>query len=271
MNRVNEFRLKLREYQRARLPELRMEAPSISRYEGEVTLIAYTFPKDENDFDFIEFAIRQSWHCLGKLKAVIIADRMTERLDAFAKANSEVEIQLEPSLKVGDILTMTDDCIERLYTRFTTSYCLIVQDDGFPLSDRLSEFLGKYDYIGAPIISDGWKRKLGYAIGMGAFNGGFSLRTKRFCEYAQRMWKKVFSKIWSEKRFPFGEDVYYTTLLKFLPSTWFKFRFPNEREAFEFAVDCLGGHVRPPETARPFGVHGPMSIDWAQTKGLLDG
>ena len=233
-----------------------MEAPSISRYEGEVTLIAYTFPKDENDFDFIEFAIRQSWHCLGKLKAVIIADRMTERLDAFAKANPEVEIQLEPSLKVGDILTMTDDCIERLHTRFSTPYCLIVQDDGFPLRNRLSEFLGKYDYLGSPSTREGWVRDIAHRVLQIIMNGGFSLRSRKICKAVSQEWKFWKHVIKRSSRY-YSEDYIYSSLCRRNPLFALRFRFPSAKVAREFCLPDFTGVVDIRNSPiKPLGVHG---------------
>ena len=118
------------------------------------------------------------------------------------------------------------------------------------------------DFWGAPIISDGWKRKVLYALGLGSFNGGFSLRSRRLCEHASRKWFSFFRHIFKEDSPYLGEDFYYTTLLKLLPSTWFKFRFPSERAAFRFAFDTLGGRVSVPvESVRPFGVHGKATID----------
>ena len=140
---------------------------------------------------------------------------------------------------------------------------LIVQDDGYPVRSGLEEFVGKADFWGAPIISDGWKRKILYALGLGSFNGGFSLRSRRLCEYASRKWFSFFRHVFKEDSPYLGEDFYYTTLLKLLPSTWFKFRFPSERAAFRFSFDTLGGHVTcPVNDVKPFGIHGRPTIDF---------
>lgn len=231
---------------------------------NQVTILAYTFPEPGNEagaFAKIVSAVEQTWQNVGLLKTVIVASHSFMAVDQFVSRNANVELQIEPSLVYGDIKSMSLDCIKRLYRRFDTPYVLIVQDDGFPLRPGLEAFVGKIDYYGAPIISDGWKRKLAYAVGMGAFNGGFSLRSRRLCAYAAKMWNSFFSKFVSEQSFRWGEDVYYTFWLKLLPMTWFKFRFPSEAEAFRFAVDRLGGHVTPSKDAHPFGVHGRMAIE----------
>lgn len=226
-----------------------------------VTILIYTFPQKGNEkaaFARIAASVRRAWEKVGRLKTVVVASHRFEAVERFVLENENVELQIEQSLVYGSIKTMSIDCIKRLYTRFKTPYVLIIQDDGFPLKSNLVDFVGKADYWGAPIVSDGWKRKLAYAIGMGAFNGGFSLRSRRLCEYAAKMWNGFFSKFVSETGFRRGEDVYYTTWLKLLPMTWWKFRFPSEKEAFRFAVDRLEGHVTPPKDADPFGVHGKM-------------
>ena len=219
---------------------------------SQVTILIYTFPgkgSEAEPFRKIVASIEQTWKCCGKLKTVIVASHRFAEVENFVAEHPNVELQIEPSLVYGNIKTMSLDCIKRLYKRFSTPYVLIIQDDGYPLKSNLDEFVGKADFWGAPIISDGWKRKIAYAIGMGSFNGGFSLRSRALCEYA-------FSKFMKEDNRHLGEDFYYTTLLKFLPSTWFQFRFPTERRAFDFSVDRLGGNVTPPKDVDPFGVHG---------------
>ena len=226
-----------------------------------VTILVYTFPRPGGEaaaFSGIAAAVDRTWSKVGRLKTVVVASHRFDALDGFAAQNPNVEVQIEPTLVPGDIRTMSMDCIKRLHTRFSTPYVLIVQDDGYPLKSNLGDFVGKADFWGAPIISDGWKRKFFYALGFGSFNGGFSLRSHRLCEYASRMWFSFFSKFMKETSRFLGEDFYYTTLLKLLPATWWKFRFPTEDEAWRFAVDRLGGKVTPPKGVDPFGRHGRM-------------
>ena len=226
----------------------------------DLTILIYTFPRqgeEEASFGRIVESIERTWRLIGRMKTVIVADRDFDQVKGFVNANADVvELQIEPTLVPGKIQSMSLDCIKRLYTRFSTPYVLIIQDDGYPLKSNIDDFVGRYDFIGAPIISDGWKRRLAYAIGLGSFNGGFSLRSRRLCEYASKAFFRFYRHIFPEDHRHLGEDFYYTTLLKFLPMTWFRFRFPNEKEAFRFSVDLLGGHVTPPPDADPFGVHG---------------
>lgn len=226
----------------------------------DLTILIYTFPRqgeEETAFGRIVESIERTWRLIGRMRTVVVADRAFDQVKVFASANADVvELQIEPTLVPGRIQSMSLDCIKRLYRRFATPYVLIIQDDGYPLKSNIDDFVGRYDFIGAPIISDGWKRTLAYAIGLGSFNGGFSLRSRRLCEYASKAFFRFYRYIFPEDHRHLGEDFYYTTLLKFLPTTWFRFRFPNEKEAFRFSVDLLGGHVTPPPDADPFGVHG---------------
>jgi len=63
-------------------------------------------------------------------------------------------------------------------------YILIYQDDGYALNkDRWNPKFMDYDYIGAPWPERfNWSAK-GYKVG----NGGFSLRTRKFCEFCSTL------------------------------------------------------------------------------------
>ena len=265
--------MNLREWQSGRLDELRGRRFTQSRHFNDVTLVAYTFPKPrvETDmFRWLECSILHSWSVLGSLKTVIVASHDFADVRNFTAVYPDVEVQIAQNLVPGNIKTMSLDCIRNLHSRFSTPYCLVVQDDGFPLRDSLGEFLGKADFWGAPIISDGWKRRLAYGIGMGSFNGGFSLRSRRLCEHASRKWYSVFRHVFPEDHRHLGEDFYYTTLLKFLPSTWLGFRFPSEHKSFRFSFDNLGGLVALPlDSVHPFGFHGKPTGNLMLEKGCF--
>ena len=155
----------------------------------KVTILIYTFPQrgdEEEAFNKIAASIEKTWENVGRLKTAIVASHHFPAVDDFASRHANVELQIEPALVPGDIKTMSMDCIKNLHKRFSTQYVLVIQDDGFPIRAGLEEFVGKWDFIGAPMFSDGWKRKLAFAIGLGSYIGGFSLRSKRMCECASR-------------------------------------------------------------------------------------
>ncbi len=263
----------IREFQRRKLAQLRTASFAPSPYEGKVTLLIYTFPQnpDGADFDWIEFSILQSWSVLGKLKTVIVANSRFAKLDAFAAVHPEVEIQLAPNLKPGDLDSMSRDMLANLWRRFSTPEVLVIQDDGFPLGGNLGDFLGKFDFIGAPIYAPGLRRKLFYAVHLPCFNGGFSLRSRRFCRYVSRFWC-LFARFFIRPgSFLSGEDVVFCFLSRLNPYAYFKFKMPGERDALRFSVDTLGG-ILPLPGKRPFGFHGKATFDALEKRktGRLD-
>ena len=115
----------------------------------------------------------------------------------------------------------------------------------------LPQFVGKWDYIGAPWVRhatyyDLYPRK--YSVG----NGGFSLRSKHLCEIASSVYRKWFSK------FPYwwyllGDDTFYCKTLRF----WFRsevkdVRWPTMEEAAQFSMEHDVGIV---PKKPPLGVH----------------
>ena len=248
-------RSKLRNWQSQNLPALRLRSEVVSAYFDHVTLIAYTFPRDPKDFDYVEFSIRHSWRLLGMLKTVVIADRMTGRLAAFKESNPRfVDVQIEPSLQVGDVPSMSVDCIERLHQRFSTPYCLIVQDDGFPLRDNLGDFLGRYDFFGAPTYRPSILAPVVDCLRMFGMNGGFSLRSHKICENAAREWRR---KPLEKGCLAQTEDVFYTVTACRNPFYRLKHRFPGSNLARRFSVIDFDGALDVHSLGFiPFGVHG---------------
>ena len=157
---------------------------------GKVTVLAYYFRSLKDDgveFRPLSHAIRETWKHCGRLNTVLVVNEKLPSVVAFAAEHENVEIQIEPSLKPGDIQSMSNDCNGKLHTRFNTPYVLIVQDDGYPLRSGLEKFVGKYDFIGAPYIRDvWWKNLICGVMGCWVQNGGLSLRSKRICEAAAR-------------------------------------------------------------------------------------
>lgn len=242
---------------------LRKASFTPSRYEGLVTLLVYTFPLDDKGeaFDWIEFSILKSWQVLGKMKTVIVTSHRFEKLNRFAEHHAEIEVQVETALRPGDIGSMSLDCIIKLWQRFTTPEVLIIQDDGWPLQDTLNEFLGKYDFIGAPSVRDSRRRFLN-AIGLAGLNGGFSLRSRKICRAAARDWKWFWRFFFSKKKSRFfSEDTFYMVTARLNPVYHFAHKFPSEDEAFRFSYDELAGIIAPPQE-KPFGFHGKKTAEY---------
>jgi len=224
----------------------------------QVTILIYTFPKpgsEEVAFVKIVSSIERTWGLIGRLKTVIVTSHRFPAVDRFAAEHPSVELQVESRLVPGKLRTMSLDCVERLYTRFTTPFVLVIQDDGYPLRDNLCDFLGKYDFIGAPSVRDKNRRFMN-ALGLPCLNGGFSLRSARICRAAARNWKWFWRfLIPLDSRF-FAEDTFYTMTACLNPFYRWRHRFANESEAFSFSFDHLDGLIAPPCGLNPFGFHG---------------
>lgn len=258
----------LRDWQSVRLPILRGMRFAPSQYVDDVTIVAYSFPADggEKSFDWLECAIRHSWSVLGMLKTVIVANRRFPKLDSFAfEFANWVEVQVETSLAPGKIESMSADCNGRLHLRFGTPYCLIVQDDGFPLNDNLKEFLGKYDYIGAPYVRIAWWRSvICCLLGMWVSNGGFSMRSKRICEAAAYWWERKYKACHPCEKTV--DDLYYTKTLPLRHLSYrLKYKIAGHRTALRFSYDDI---VCQPVKMRPFGFHRTSTFETLQLKSV---
>lgn len=229
---------------------------------NDVTIVAYHFwddiRYDEMWLD-LEFAIREAWRHCGRLKTVVVTNAVGKSLKAFAENYPIVSIQCEPNLVAGNIFSMSADCNGRLASRFDTEYVLIVQNDGYPLRKGLDDFVGKFDFIGAPYV----RNKLCPQIYCHIFktwvmNGGFSLRSRNLCEFAAYHWNKTYSSIGDCRAA--SEDIFYTqTLPKKEPSFRRQFNLPTTQEALSFSWDALVPIQIPNKL--PFGFHSLSSLD----------
>ena len=237
-----------------------------------VTILIYTFPlkgKESNAFAKIAFSIRETWKWCGKLHTVIVSSHHFEAVDRFVSENEDVELQVEPSIIPGKIASMSFDCIVRLYRRFTTPYVLIIQDDGYPIREGLEEFVGKYDFIGAPSTRDG-RRKLMNWLGFPCLNGGFSLRSREICRAASRSWRYWWRFVLPRASNFFAEDTFYTLTACLNPFYRFRYRFANEREASRFSFDALDGAASCKKGCVPFGLHGKFTLSNCSTYPYFD-
>ena len=228
----------------------------------QVTILSYTFPKpgaEAEAFERIVFSLRETWKHVGVLPTVIVTSHVFAELERFASKHANVNVQVEPSLKYGDIHTMSVDCISRLHTRFHTPYVLIVQDDGYPLRKGLEEFVGKYDFIGAPYVRDVWWKNMVCGIfRCWVQNGGFSLRSRRICEAAARFWEDKYRALGRCRNT--SEDIFYTEFLPLHERSYRKaFRLATNRESLRFSWDANVPIPCPMEL--PFGFHRMQTLN----------
>lgn len=252
----------LREHVAEHLAELRAKPIPPQRHEG-VTLLIYWFPKADpatgiRPTDFCEFALRQTLTTLGALPTTIVTDHTWPELNALANALGAT-IQEEPTLTQGDIWSMTGDCIARLSTRFTTRHVLVVQHDGWPLRDDLARFL-RYDVVGAPDVKDDARQYLADFLGLTTLNGGFTLRSRRFCKAEAWRWKYIWRFLLPNGHPWLSEDVFCTRTLRFFdPLFRLTHRFAPARIARQFSQECLDGAQPLALDANPMGFHGRLT------------
>ena len=244
----------------ANLPKLRELCFEEPRNPERLTLIAYTFHIDESRFSRVEFGILQTWRTIGKYPLVIVTDRSTQAVDAFAVRHADAcRVVISPDVKAGDPRSMNYDCIVNLHRHFHTPYCLIVQDDGFPIRSGVEEFIGRWDYVGAPFVRDKpWQFIADWML-INVENGGFCLRSRRVCEATGRLFEKMKSRLTPDQ---IGlEDQFYCHHAR--KNLWhrLKYSFAPASKAREFSfIDVEGLIDIKTLKKKPLGIHGPTTI-----------
>lgn len=252
----------LADWQFNRLDTIHRNRVDYGKGRDDITVIAYHFWGDsghDSAFRRIECAIRETWLYCGMMKTVIVTDKQGLALSEFARTFPAVEVQTEPSLAPGRIFTMSADMNGRLSTRFSTPYCLVVQNDGFPLRNGLDDYVGKFDFIGAPYVGlKWWKQIVANLTNYHVQNGGFSLRSHAICE--------AVACYWNEKYHVLGdcveasEDIFYTgTLIRKERKYRHAFRLATSRESLDFSWDAIVPIQMPSKL--PFGFHGEGAFD----------
>ena len=246
-------KITLDEWQKAILPWLRKCEFTPSKL-GNVTLLSYFFWNDdriETKFYTVECAFLCAFRSWGAgMPATIVTNRETNAMRDFGKRHG-IQLQVDPALK-GGVPGMNIDCIRNLHKRFDTDYVVILQSDGMPVKAGIEQFVGQWDYVGAPWTGHGnWKDWFVYprfAVG----NGGFCIRSKRICEAASR----AYEPFWSHLPYSLlvGDDIFYCKTMPFLSRKWRKtFQYPSREEALRFALEHIPQGLE--LTDPPLGFH----------------
>jgi hypothetical protein len=193
-------------------------------------------------------------------------NRVEKCAEDFAAKHSNLSIQVEPKLIPGKIFSLSDDCNSRLSTRFDTPYVLTIQNDGWPLRSGLEEFIGKWDFIGAPHIRNKWwLRMASRLMNFHPMNGGFSLRSHKCCELVSFWWNKKYN--YMGDCLYSSEDIFATQFLpKKEPSYKKEMIFPEVAEALAFSYQKMEPYNR---HDLPFGFHNINSLNELIKCGLL--
>ena len=252
----------LRQFQLSNIDFLRsLEYTAESKNKG-VTIVTYTYPQHEDDFIQVEFAILHTWRMLGRMNTTIVANKPFQRLKDFAaKWNDSITLQFQPALTSGTNRCLSYECLKSLHKRFSSPYCLTIQDDGFPMQANLSDFLGKYDFLGAPLIrARVWPLEILIEKSHSAWlNGGFSLRTMKICQAAAQCFQRWEQSASNPEGYP-QEDYFFTKTARSYPDFERAIKFPPLQRAREFSAQdlfgCVNIHARKYSS---FGFHGPTT------------
>ena len=218
-----------------------------------MTIIAYYF-REESEFDRwfwrTEFAFLKTFETQGLMPSVLVVNKSSRAIERFCEKYS-IAIQISANLVPGDTKMLALDLVQNLHARFQTPYVLTIQDDGFPLRSGLGDFVGKWDYIGAPWVRhislfDFYPRR--YCVG----NGGFSLRSKKLCSVAADAYRHYFAKL-PYHPFWVGDDTFYCKTLRF----WFRaivkdMKWPTPEEAALFSLENANDLI---PSVPPLGFH----------------
>jgi len=136
-----------------------------------------------------------------------------------------INIQKIPAISTMEEYSMF--FIRELWNCFNTDFCLTAHPDGFIINPEswTDEFL-EYDYIGAPWKFNGARFRDRFnspAIG----NGGFSLRSKKICEYVSKNYYIIND----------NEDKYYSNCLDCTKPDSIKY--PPVELALQFSQETL--------------------------------
>lgn len=259
-------------WQARNLPYLRglSFAPPCS---GKVTLFSPWLWVDERFdqlLDSLLAAILMAWRACGRLPVVLLVNRVTPPLRALAEEWG-VHLQVEHHLKGGggNVCGLNRDAIMNLHKRFDTEYVLTFQNHAFPLRAGLLEFVGKYDYIGAPWAfgKDDWitRTLLRHRLDVG--NGAFSLRSRSLCETLAWYFRRKYRFL--PHCYLVNDDYF---IGKTLPSFERRYRetiriAPPEVAATFALEDNVDVHAA--VHARPFGFHGPAAFEFLRGEGQI--
>ena len=248
-------------WEKQNLESLRKFAFVPSRWRGQVTLLIHSFQPNEEMFYVNEFPILHTWKMLGLLPVVIITDKETTPMFTLkARYPEHVSIAISPDLRRGDVLSLSRDCLKNLYKYFDTPYCLIIQDDGFPIRDNLDDFLGRWDYIGAPFVRDLPRQYIADLLLRDCLNGGFSLRTRKYCEAVCGEWSRWGANTAEKHGWNMEEDWFYSVRSRLNLFHRLKYRIPWASQARRFsAMDILGIVDLRKYRHIPFGIHSPTT------------
>lgn len=193
---------------------------------------------------------------LPTVTAIQVDEATGAALEAMRRTTAEIsfaESKFLPRRKTYEDYNLF--VIKHLYECFETSHCLLIQSDGFVWHPEQwePEFLN-YDYIGAVT----WNGFVG--------NGGFSLRSKRFCELTARLFLTEQFYRDAFRCSPNEDQLICSMMGKQLSDMGMKFAPPEIADMFSWELSD-----RRPKPLRSFGLHGKITIERIKALEAEDG
>lgn len=242
---------------------------------NDVTMLTPWLWRDERFdalLDNLLAAILMAWWACGRLPVVLLVNRVTPKLLRLADEWG-MSLQVDETLKGGggNGKDLNRESIENLANRFATDHILTFQHHAFPIRPTLLDFLGKYDFIGAPWVfgKDDWITRFLLPRRGDVGNGAFSLRTRKLCETTSRYYQRRYKYL--PHCYLVNDDYF---IGKTLPSLERRYRetiriAPPEAAATFALEDNVALHEA--LHARPFGFHGPVAFARLMDEGQLPG
>lgn len=240
---------------------------------GDVTLLTPWLWSDERFdalLDSLLAAVLMAWRACGRLPVVLLVNRVTPTLQRMAD-DWGLCLQVESGLRGGggNVRDLNREAIVNLSNRFETSYVLTFQNHAFPLRAGLREFVGRYDYIGAPWVfgKDDWITRVLLRHRYDVGNGAFSLRSRRLCETTAWYYRRKYKFL--PHCYLVNDDYF---IGKTLPSFEKRYRetirvAPPEAAAAFALEDNVTVHAS--VNAHPFGFHGPAAFNRLLLEGQV--
>lgn len=256
-----------------RLPALERKEYLKGRFGDRVTLLTNWLWMDDRFDTRLEGllgAILMTWlHC-GRMPVTLIVNRVTDKLGKMAEKWG-IRLIVKPEFRGGggNSKDLNRNTLLHFADWIDTDYALTFQDHAFPLRSGLEEFVGHWDYIGAPwtFDADDWVTRFLLPRRGHVGNGAFTLRSKNLCERVAYYYRRHF------RFFPhcylFNDDYF---IGKTLPSWERSFlrevKIPPPEIAAEFALEN-NRRLQDQIGKLPFGFHGPDAFSYLLEKNLV--
>lgn len=255
-----------------KMPELTARKYDCGKFFDRVTLFSNWLWADErfdSRLDGLLGAILTTWSHIGRMPVRLLVNRTTPKLEKVA-GDWGIELLLRPEFKGGSgaAKDLNRNVICHLADWVDTEYILTIQDHAFPLRAGLEEFIGEWDYVGAPWEdTDDWITRLLLPRRGLVGNGAFTLRSRNLCDRAAYYFKKhfrflphcylVIDDYFIGKTLPSWERNFRKEVRIADPVTAAKFALENNRKL----QDDFG--------RLPFGFHGPDAFAYLKENGLV--